>query len=283
MKKRILFAFGLIFSGFVSFSQITVPDRENLDKFFKTTLMVVYDDNPMSDYNFKIKEAIEKYWKITPYKFIKPSELEKYRKDPKYSFLTVDRVFFEKDKTKAQYEFFSVSLGGNYRTFKDMPQIANIPLSYYGVDEETYAYKIPVLIKFLQNHILNVKKHPEINKINVKSFYTKQIPQIHNKTLYLAKEELTPGCDSEKEIKKLYPYPFKIVSRDELEQAIDEGKDIVFFHKVGPEGTKRKARCWKVVFDNLNANMYYFDYHMIDKKHPDGILPSDLKKLGKKK
>jgi hypothetical protein len=237
----------------------------------------------MSDYNFKIKEAIEKYWKITPYKFIKPNELENYRKDPKYSFLTIDKVFFEKDKTKAHYDFISVSLGGNYRTFKDMPQIANIPLSYYGVDEETYTYKIPVLIKFLQNHILNVKKHPEINKINVKSFYTKQIPQIHDKTLYLAKEELTPGCDTQKEIEKLYPYPFKIVSRDELEEAIDSGKDIVFFHKVGPEGTKRKARCWKVVFDNLNANMYYFDYHMIDKKHPDGILPSDLKKLGKKK
>ena len=30
-----------------------------------------------------------------------------------------------------------------------------------------------------------------------------------------------------------------------------------------------------------NARFYYFDYHMINEKNPDGLLAKDLKKIGK--
>ncbi|NJM15440.1 MAG: hypothetical protein HC896_08750 [Bacteroidales bacterium] len=52
-------------------------------------------------------------------------------------------------------------------------------------------------------------------------------------------------------------------------------------HKVGPEGTRLSARCYKIIIGASDADFYYFDYHMIDDKHPDGFLKSDLKKLAK--
>jgi len=280
--KQIIFFTVLTIAIQISEAQIPVPTPEQIQQFLKTTTCVVYDANPMVTYNITIKEAVEKYWKITPYKFIKASEFDKLRKNPAYSFLTIDKVFFEKDKTKAQYEFLSVSLGGKYRTQNDMPQIANIPLSYFGVDEESYVYKIPTLIKFLQNHINLIKNHPSLKSNNIRKYYNANIPVTHNKTLYLIKDELSKSVNTEQKIKAFYPYPVVLSNRDELETKILNGDDILFLHKVGPEGTKRKARCWIIIMGAKDAQLYYFNYHMIDAKHPDGILSTDFKKLSKK-
>jgi hypothetical protein len=72
------------------------------------------------------------------------------------------------------------------------------------------------------------------------------------------------------------------VTKEEIEQAIkDRRDDIVFLHKVGPEGTKMNARCYKIIIGAGDANFYYFDYHKITDKNPDGFLASDFKKLAR--
>jgi hypothetical protein len=72
------------------------------------------------------------------------------------------------------------------------------------------------------------------------------------------------------------------VTREEIRQAIiDRNEDIVFLHKVGPEGKKFKARSYKILIGAGDARFYYFDYHMVSDKNPDGFLISDLKKLAK--
>ena len=73
-----------------------------------------------------------------------------------------------------------------------------------------------------------------------------------------------------------------MVTREEIRQAIsDRDEDVVFLHKVGPEGTRLKARCYKVLIGAADASFYYFDYHMINDKKPDGFLSKDLKKISK--
>lgn len=281
MKNLFLFI-ALIFSFQIAETQIPVPKPEQIQKFLNTTTCIVYDANPMVSYNIYIKEAVEKYWKITPYKFIKASEYDALRKNPEFSFLTIDRVFFEKDKTKAQYEFLCISLGGKYRTPNNMPQIAAIPLSYFGVDEDSYVYKIPTLVQFLQNHINLVKENPSLKSFNIRKHYNSNIPVTHNKSLYLIKDELSKSVNTTQKIKAIYPYDIVFINRDDLETKILNGEDILFLHKVGPEGTKRKARCWIVIIGAKDAQLYYFNYHMIDSKHPDGMLSTDFKKLSKK-
>ena len=69
-------------------------------------------------------------------------EFEKKRLDPQYSFIYMSKVTFENDKTDAAYRFLHLSLGGDYFRLNEMPDIASVPLAYYDVDEDRYAYKL---------------------------------------------------------------------------------------------------------------------------------------------
>ncbi len=264
------------------FAQKNVATQEQIKTFFKTKTLVVLDESPFAEYNIEIKHAVTKSWKLTEFDFITPQEFEEKRKNPEFSFLTIDKVYFDKDKTQARYEFLCLSLGGKYKTTTDMPQLSTVPISYYGVDEETYVYKLNTLVNFTQNHILFTSENPKVTSTTVILHYNKNKESVKDKTLYLLKNELGPNVNTESKIKKVYPHKFKIVSREEIEKAIKEENDnIVFLHKVGPEGTKKKARCYNIIMGAKDAKLYYFEYHMISDKKPDGFLARDFKKLVK--
>ncbi len=264
------------------FSQGYVPSREDINAFFLTKTLVVLPDNPLLEYNYVIKEVMEQEWEITDYDFISFSEFEEKRFDPKYSFLYMTQVSFEQDKTDARYRFIHLSLGGDYFRMNQMPDIASVPVAYYNVEEEYYGYKLGILVRFIQNHVKLIKEQPEIISANVFKHYNDNIKDIRGKTLYLLENELAKEINSAARIKKIYPYKFQIVTKEEIEEAIKERRDnVVFLHKVGPEGTKINARCYKVIIGAGDANFYYFDYHKIDNNSPDGLLASDLKKLAK--
>ncbi len=266
----------------IAYSQDYVPSREDIKTFFTTKTLVVLDDNPLMEYNYNIKEVMKQEWTITDYDFISSKEFEEKRLDPQYSFLLMTQVRFENDKTDAIYRFLHLSLGGNYFRLNQMPDMASVPVAYYNVDEDNYAYKLGILVRFIQNHALLIKDHPEIVSANVLKHYNNNIRDIKGKTLYLLENELAKDVNSVARIKKVYPYKFKIVDKKEIEQAIkDRNDNIVFLHKVGPEGTKINARCYKVIIGAGDAKFYYFDYHKINDKNPDGFLESDFKKLAK--
>jgi len=255
--------------------------HQNVLDFYKTKTWVVLDDNPISDYNFKIEDVMKKYWKITEYEFITQEEFKLKRTDPKNSFLILSTVNFHKDKLQANYDFFSLLLGGNYSVIKAMPVIAQVPLGYTEASQESKAYKLGAMLKFLQAHVELVKVKPEILESSEFKYYNNSQKSIKEKTLYLVKEEMPANLNSKTEIAAYYPYPVKFVTRDELEEAIDsEAENVVFLHKVGPEGTKKKARCYKLIL-GTDKELYYFDWHMISAKKPDGLLTSDFKNLSK--
>lgn len=273
----------LLVIGEVLFGQEYVPTREDLDKFYKTRTMVVMEKNPMLGYNLVIKEVISNEWKITDYEFITYEDFnEKHRFNPNLSFLVMTDVVFTKDKTGAKYKFLHVLLGGDAQDVRDMPTLCSVPLAYSNVDEESYIYKLRTLLRFTQNHIELITKDPSIISSNVFKHYNKNIKGIKGKTLYLVKDELEKDINTIAKIKKVYPMKFQLATREEIEDLIiKRDPNTVFLHKVGPEGTHLKARCYKVIIGAADANFYYFDYHMINPKNPDGLLKTDLKKLAK--
>jgi hypothetical protein len=274
----------LIFAGAFTmiFAQGYVPSRQDVDALFTTKTLVVLEENPLMEYNSIIKKVMQQEWNITEYGFITSKEFEQKRMDAQYSFIYMSRVTFESDKTDASYRFLHLSVGGDYYRLNEMPDIASVPLAYYDVEEESYAYKLAILVRFLQNHAKLLKEHPEIISANVFKHYNDNIKDIKGKTLYLLQEELAPSVNSVARIKKVYPYKFEIVTMEDIEQAIkDRNPDVVFLHKVGPEGTKLDARCYNIIIGAADANFYYFDYHKISDKNPDGFLESDFKNLVK--
>lgn len=263
-------------------AQSYVPSREDIKAFFNTKTMVVLLDNPLLEYNMIIKEVMEQEWNITQFEYITFSQFEELRMDPQYSFLYMSQLTFENDKTDAKYRFLCLSLGGAYERKDQMPDIASVPLSYYSVDEENYTYKLAILVRFMQQHAILVNEQPEIVSANVLQHYNDNIKDIKGKTLYVLEEELAPAVNSTARIKKIYPFKFKIVTKEEITEAIkNRDENVVFLHKVGPEGTKIDARCYKVIIGAADANFYYFDYHKISEKNPDGLLPQDFKKMAK--
>lgn len=262
--------------------QSYIPTRDDINAFFNTKTMVVLLDNPLLEYNIVIKEVMKQEWNITDFDFITFKEFEELRFDPQYSFLYMTQVTFENDKTDARYRFLHLSLGGDYQRKNQMPDMASIPLAYYSVDEDNYIYKLAILVRFIQKHALLIKDRPEIVSANVFKYYNNNMDDIKAKTLYVLEEELEKSVNSTARIKKVYPYKFKIVTKNEITEAIRNRDDnIVFLHKVGPEGTKVNARCYKVIIGAADANFYYFDYHKISAKNPDGFLEKDFKKLAK--
>ena len=282
MKKTILILLAANLAISVS-SQDYLPTREDINAFFTTKTLVVLPNNPLLEYNYVIKTVMKQEWEITDYDFISFKEFEEKRFDPKYSFLYMTQVSFEHDKTDAKYRFIHLSLGGDYFRMNQMPDIASVPVAYYNVEEENYGYKLGILVRFIQNHAKLIQERPEIVSANVFKHYNNNIKDIKTKTLYILENELAKEINSAARIKKNYPYKFRIVTKEEIEQVIkDRDKNVVFLHKVGPEGTKLNARCYKVIIGAGDANFYYFNYHKIDNKHPDGFLEDDLKKLAKK-
>lgn len=268
-------------------AQQAVGRPESLKRFKNTTTMVVLEKNPMLEYNFKIKETVEKHWNINNYEVITFSteDFEKARKDSTKSFLVKNTVYNEKDKTKSKFDYLCVELGGDYEFIRQMPDIASVPICYSGVGEESYGYKLGILCQFLQNHIKLTTENPQLTSKNILKYYNSQMADIHDKTLYLVKEELNPDLNTEAQIRAVYPYKFKIVTREEAEAAIDrKDPDVVLLHKVGPEGTRKKeVRCYKAIIGASDARLYYFAFHMISDKAKEGMLAKDFQKLAKAK
>jgi hypothetical protein len=280
--KKIMSISLLIAMSMGLFSQEYVPTKEAIARFSKTKTLVVLEDNPLSDFNMTLKQVMPEEWTMTPYEFISWKDFETKRMESKYSFIILDQVKFDKDKTNAKYNFMSLLMGGAALTINTMPDMCSIPISYYGIGDDVYSYKLGILLRFMQNHVKLLESDPSIASENILKHYNDNIQQLQGKTLYLVADEMAKDVNTLAKIGKVYPGPVKLVSRDDIKQAISDKKDVVFLHKVGPEVTKFKARCYKILIGAADARFYYFDYHMVTSDDPDGFLAKDFKKLAKK-
>jgi hypothetical protein len=259
-----------------------LPTPEDLTRFHQTKTYVVLHDNPMAEYNFEIQDAIKKYWNITEFEFIKHDDFADKSVDKNASFLYLAAVNFEKDKSHTRYDFLCLSLGGDYESIDDMKDVANLPLSYHGVDEDRYAYKLGTMVRFLQQHVRLITENPDMVSQNVYKHYNDNMADVRGKTLYVLESELARNISSEAKIRQIYPDEVKIVEPEVIKELIMKGdENAVFLHKVGPEGKKMNARVYKILVGAADGMFYYFDYHKVNAKHPDAFLESDFKKLAK--
>ena len=279
--KKLLFTLSMILLS-ISLTAQYVPTTEDIDHFLTTKTLVVRDRNPLNIYDSEIKEIMESEWEITEYEIIPWDEFEEKRMDPQYSFLFLATVVFENDKLQAKYKFLNLSLGGDYFNLNQMPDLVSVPVAYANAEDDTYYYKLGILVRFIQNHVRLIHQNPDIISTNVFKHYNDNMGDVKEKSLWLVAEEMAPDVNSASRINKVYPHDFKLATKDEIRDAVkNRDENVVFLHKVGPEGTRLTARCYKILIGASDAKFYYFDYHMINDKKPDGLLLKDLKKISK--
>jgi hypothetical protein len=138
------------------------------------------------------------------------------------------------------------------------------------------------MIRFLQYHVRLITENHSIVSQNVYKYYNENMADVRGKTLYLVEEELDRDVSSLSKIRAIYPGDVKLVDRETIKQLImNEDKNAVVLHKVGPEGKKMNARVYKILIGLAEAKFYYFDYHKVNSKNPDAFLASDFKKLAR--
>ncbi|MDR1865113.1 MAG: hypothetical protein LBR08_06015 [Bacteroidales bacterium] len=264
-------------------AQEYIPTEADIRHFASTKTTIVLEDNAINEYNLTMKDIVPAEWKITPYDFMAWSKFESQKTNTSSSFLLMNKVSMEKDKSNSLYLFMSLVLGSKTKGLSDMPDLCSVPIAYYGAKEESYIYKLGIFLRFIQNHVKLITQDPSIPGKNIFQYYNRNIQKLEEKTLYLIAGELAKDVNTLDKIKKVYDGPVKLVTAEEIQQAIaDKDPHVVFLHKVGPGSRQTNAHCFKILVGVADAQFYYFDHHKIDSKTPDAFLESDFKKLVRK-
>lgn len=271
----------LVYFGNLS-AQVHIPvgTAHEVEQFLGRTTCFVLKDELLSDYNEEIEQAVSEFWTITPFEIIDVSEFEENRLDDSYSFVVINQVYFEKDKSQTKFDFLIATLGGNYASINSMPSLCAVPICYKGAPEEDYAYKTSLLVRFIQSHIIVCSEHPDLNERSIVRFYNNQPDLLADKKLYVLREELDPSISQKTAFAKDYKGEFEIVDKETIELLIDNADpNAAILHLIKPRNSSGLDRCFKIVVGTGNARMYYYDMHPIKKNKGATLLKSDLKKM----
>ncbi len=279
----------LIFSGLLMLSlsvmlkgQAPFPSREEIKQFDDSKTCVVLEENQLSTYNVYIKDAVKAFWTITPYEFIEVSEFNVRRLNPAYSFIVLTQTNYEKDKSGTLYNFINLLEGKDVDNLGKMPEICAIPLSYAGEEDIEYSYKLGAILSFMQKHARMISEDPSLTGRKYLKYYNKNIPLVAGKTILVEQRDLSPAISTIEKIKAIYPYSIRIVTEGEIMKAIaDKTPETLILHKVGPPANKNSGYCFTMLIGTDDSELYYYNQHLIDKANPNGLLPSDLKRLSR--
>ena len=283
MKRIFTFFHALLVTCLLA-GQATMPTIDEIKQFMASRTCIVLEDDAFSAYNQYIKDAAKVFWKLTPYEIISGNEFNVRRLNPAYSFVVLTETNFESDKTNSVFNFINLLQGKNVEKLNEMPEICAVPLSYAGEDDFVYSYKLGSLLEFMQKHALLVEQDPTRTGRDYLKYYNENIPDISGKTILIREDDLTPDISTIGRIKAICPYKVVIATEDEIMEAIgNRAADTVFLHKVGPVGERKgEGYCFKMFIGTDDARIYYYDLHSISKSNPNGLLPSDLKRLSRK-
>ncbi len=274
-----LFAFYISYGTYTVIAQLNVASAQQIEQFYKTTTCVVKDGKPFSFFNVYLKDALEKNWKLTKLKFIEVDEFEKLRQNTEYSFILLSEATFKEGKDIVKLDILNIVLGQKGNGLDDMPDLGSIPLCYTEDDETVYLYKIPALIKMIQYQMdiaFNNKITSPQSLINHHNQYRKEI---RSKELWLLYEELTDEVNSGDKLKKAGIINVKIKSKDELEEAIEKGSDILFIHAISPNKENTNGKMWLIVISAKEGKVFFVKEKNLKNNDENGLGLKDIQDL----
>ena len=87
--KRVVFLLTSILLSQLLNAQAPFPTAEEVKQFFASKTFFVLEDDPFSQYNVFIKNAVKDNWTLTPYEVIGVEDFNVKRLDPAYSFVVL--------------------------------------------------------------------------------------------------------------------------------------------------------------------------------------------------
>jgi hypothetical protein len=262
-------------------SQPPFPGPDEIMGFFNSTTLVVNEDQMFSPYNAFIKTAMKEFWEITPFEFISSADFESKRKDPSFSFVVLTQTRYDKDKTGTYYNFINLLAGNERGRIEDMPEICALPLSVTGTSEFEYTDRVGITLRFMQAHAEHLKEDPGVKGKQYLKYYNRFVPELPDKIILVSESDLTEEVLEVQGDSRLFPANMKVVSDEEINSAIRErAPGTVILHKVGPMGDQG-GLCFKMLIGTDNGMLYYYGEHKISPRKGNGLLISDLKRVGR--
>jgi hypothetical protein len=250
--------------------------KQQIGMFKNSKTCVVFEDG-ITFYNASIRDAVQKYWKSTDYEFIDQKEFEKRRIDPKYSFIVLMDGAYDKDPGGVKYSYITLILGDASEILARMPEYCSIPISYSGDNSANFEYIIPAIVKFMQIHVKNLEKDRFPISLNGLKYYNKT--SFKNKVLLLNKDKMASNADTPDKINKVYPYYFKLLTIDEIQEELGANPENALFNfHVGPQKDTGAGKCFEMIFD-LEGNLYYYNSRKITNDNPDGFNLKDFNNI----
>lgn len=216
----------------LSFSQ------DNLRQLKSTKTYIVLEGNMFSEFNVNIKEAAEKYWKITPYEIISQFQFNKMRTtESGCSYLTLVDGTYTLGKSTLKVNLLTLVLGDKSGKVDKMREIISIPLATYNEDDESesYGYKLAGIIKAMQ-YLLDTLGHTNISTNDLKMFMRTHRRDLQEQTLLLTTGDVAANINTPARLKEVYNSKFAFVDEDRIEEAINKDERKAFVHSVGKPG-----------------------------------------------
>jgi hypothetical protein len=276
MKLNSLLTFFLIIVfSFNIFAQQNYAKEGDFKAFMQSKTLVVLNNTMLSEYNESIMTVVKNLWKITPFEFISQKEFETKKSNKAFSFLILSDATLEQKEVVMRYNILNLVLGGKAKTLNEMIDLGSVPLSYADEEENTYFYKIGGILQFMQYFVNYNLNHPNTDFIKMIRSLNGDISR---KELLLLKNDMDVDVNSIEKIKTIFSGKIRFVNTENISAAITEkSADCVFLHKIG---NNIKGRlCWKILFNAKTGEPLYFNYYLIDKKHPDAFTAEDFSKL----
>ncbi|MBU0486520.1 MAG: hypothetical protein KKA07_13520 [Bacteroidetes bacterium] len=286
MKKAGLFS-GLMLICTMAFAQFKVPDMNSIKSFSKTKTMVVLTGDSMPNFDKAIKKYTEKFWKATPFDFIKQSELEPLIHNAKYSFLLLSEAPFKVgDKTVSMLNL-SLGLANRNRTDDDLIEFVSIPIAYQSNDEAVSDQfdwtKLAAFLQFFQHYLDLLLEFPDVSEMDVYEHYNSNIEDLPAMELWVRPEDCSPDINSFDKFKRVYSNDMKMVTTEELSEIIEKQYlNVAFVHVVSPHVKKKNGNPCLLYIFSTDGNLMYMAEHTIDDKNPAGLLIKDLKEIPRK-
>lgn len=281
MRLPVISSLLMVCTSFLS-AQAPFPNDNELKQFKASKTCVVLEDDPVSSYNIYIRDVVKSLWTMTPYEFITVREFNVKRLNPAYSFIVITQTNFDKDPSHGLYNFLNLLQGKDVNLLSEMPEICAVPLSFAGVSDLDYSYKLGPIVEFMQRHARAIFDDPSLTLRKYLRYYNKNIPAIKDKTILVEKDDLAPEVATIERIKKYYSGRVTIGSTDDVMKSIENRTpNTIFVHKVGPRGERTNGFCFIMLLGTDDGEMYYYSLHNVDKKNPDALVAGDFKELEK--
>lgn len=259
-------------------AQGTLPSQQQISTFAKTTTLVVLDGRDIA-FDAILSEAIQKSWTLTPFELVSADRFEKEKTNSSYSFLLLTQTTFDKDKIETTYNFFNLVLAHPTGDISEMPVLAHMPFSGTTLTSSNTIFKTGAVLKSIQCQARKATMAPDkyTGKLSKANNYIKNLK---GKTLLVSASQLQEDLGTTNVFGKLYKNEFKIVSDEELEQAVlNPESKTVFLHLVAPDEGAKQGRCYKMLIDAYSGEVQYSKMHRISGTKPCKLLKSDLRKI----